>query len=259
MTIKWTGFPSPAVATSSDILVGLAGDTANGRFNASSFLFVANNLSDVASKTTSFNNLSPLTTKGDVIWFDGANNARLAVGTANQILSVGASNTLTWIDNVPAAALLIANNLSDVANVATSQTNLGLGTTNDVNFKSVTTTDKITATFFSSTTGLNLLSHTNALTAHAGGGQGSATLLPSQINRVTTVANAADSVILPAALVGTYIVVINAAASNAMNCFPASGEAINALSANTALSIAANSTVIFFCAIGAVWNTVVTA
>lgn len=104
-----------------------------------------------------------------------------------------------------------------------------------------------------------IASAVNALTAHAGGGQGSATALTKQINRVTTVGTAGDSVILPAATAGLAITVINAAAANAMDVFPQSGEVINALAADTALSVAANKTVIFFCAVNGTWNSVVTA
>jgi len=99
----------------------------------------------------------------------------------------------------------------------------------------------------------------NALTAHVGGGQASALALTSDINRVTTVASAGDSVKLPAAVAGRQVTVMNSAAANAMDCFPQSGEIINALSANTALSIAANKTVIFSCAVDGTWNSVLTA
>lgn len=265
MTIQWTGFPASVAATASDVLVGLAGGTTNARFNANSFLFKANNLSDVANKTTSFNNVSPLTTKGDLIWYNGG-NVRLAVGTTNQILSVGASSVLTWINN---PGLLIANNLSDLNSVPTALTNLGLSSADDVTFNSLTSTTSVTGdTLVANTsstspsfisTGLDILSHVNALTAHAGGGQASALSLTKTINRVTTVASSGDSVKLPAALAGQSVVVINAAASNPMDCFPASGEVINALTADTALSIVANTTVMFFCAVNGTWNSIVTA
>lgn len=68
-------------------------------FSATSVLLKANNLSDVANTTTSFNNISPLTTKGDLIGFDGTDNVRLGVGGSNrQILQVnsGASTGLAW-------------------------------------------------------------------------------------------------------------------------------------------------------------------
>ena len=67
-------------------------------FSASSVLLKANNLSDVASLTTSFNNISPLTTKGDLLTYN-AGNVRLAVGMSDgQILQVssGAATGLAY-------------------------------------------------------------------------------------------------------------------------------------------------------------------
>lgn len=100
---------------------------------------------------------------------------------------------------------------------------------------------------------------TNGITAFAGGGQGSAVELVSGINRVTTVATAADSVKLPAAKAGQSITVVNAAASNAMAVFPQTGEIINALSANASLSVAANKAINFYCAVDGTWNSLLTA
>jgi len=97
------------------------------------------------------------------------------------------------------------------------------------------------------------------LTAHAGGGQASALALTARVNQVSTVATAADSVVLPAAIAGEEIVVINAAAANAMNVFPATGDAINALAANTALSVVANKAIMFVCAVNGTWNSILTA
>jgi hypothetical protein len=67
-------------------------------FSASQVLLKANNLSDVASPTTSFNNISPLTTKGDLIGFS-TQNIRVAVGATNaQILQVNSAATagISW-------------------------------------------------------------------------------------------------------------------------------------------------------------------
>lgn len=102
----------------------------------------------------------------------------------------------------------------------------------------------------------------NALTAKAGGGQAShtaATTLILGLNRVTTVATAADSVLLPAALAGMYLVVTNAAAANSMNVFPAVGDNVNALADDAAFAVAANKTALFFCAVDGTWNAVLTA
>lgn len=100
----------------------------------------------------------------------------------------------------------------------------------------------------------------NGLTALAGGGQaGAVALYPRTINRVTTVASAADSVQCPHAAAGETFIVINAAAANSMNVFPQSGEIINALAANAALAVAANKAVLFACAVDGTWNTNLTA
>jgi hypothetical protein len=102
-------------------------------------------------------------------------------------------------------------------------------------------------------------SSANGLTAFAGGGQGSATLLPAMTNRVTTVASANDSVKLPPSAVGMQITVINAAATNSMNLFPATGESINALGANAAFAVAAGKSVEAYCANLGQWHTILSA
>lgn len=99
----------------------------------------------------------------------------------------------------------------------------------------------------------------DSLTAHAGGGQGSATPLTAMFNRVTTVATAADSVVLPASVAGMCITVTNAAAANSMNVFPASGDAINALAANAAFAMAAGKTAEFVCITAGQWHAILSA
>lgn len=112
---------------------------------------------------------------------------------------------------------------------------------------------------YSVNTGRISKSVANALTAKAGGAQVGATACPADVNRFTVVATAADSAILPAALPGVELTVINAAAANSMNVFPAVGEAINALAANTAFAVAANKHCVFTCAVAGVWNSNLTA
>ena len=106
---------------------------------------------------------------------------------------------------------------------------------------------------------LNGLVAVNALTAKAGGGQGSATPLPAVINRVTTVASANDSVLLPAAAPGLQITVTNAAATNSANVFPGTGDQINSLGANAAFALAAGKTVTFFSTVAGQWHSILSA
>jgi hypothetical protein len=103
------------------------------------------------------------------------------------------------------------------------------------------------------------LSSVDNLTAKAGGGQSGATPLTAMMNRVVTVASAADSVLLPASAAGMNLTVINAHASNSMNMFPATGETINALSANAAFAVAAGKTVEVYCVSAGQWHTILSA
>lgn len=67
-------------------------------FSATDVLLKANNLSDVANTTTSFNNISPLSVKGDLIGFS-TQNIRVAVGATNQqVLQVDSAATagISW-------------------------------------------------------------------------------------------------------------------------------------------------------------------
>jgi hypothetical protein len=108
--------------------------------------------------------------------------------------------------------------------------------------------------------GLPTTTSISGLTAHAGGGQGSATALPAMLNRVTTVASAGDSVVLPSAVAGIQgLVVVNATATNSMNVFPASGDAINALGANAAFAVAAGKAATFYCTNAGQWHSVLSA
>ncbi len=69
--------------------------------NPSNYLLKANNLSDVTTKSTSFDNLSPMSAGGDII-YGGASGTgtRLANGSAGQVLqSNGTTLAPSWVTN----------------------------------------------------------------------------------------------------------------------------------------------------------------
>ncbi len=101
--------------------------------------------------------------------------------------------------------------------------------------------------------GLCLHKASNAITAFATGGQSSATALTSTINSITVCATAADSVKLPTATAGSIIQVSNLGAAYA-NVFPATGDLIDALAANAAVSLPVGGGIIFTCAITGSWK-----
>jgi hypothetical protein len=104
----------------------------------------------------------------------------------------------------------------------------------------------------------DLFSAADGLTARAGGGQGTATAITTQMARFTTVATIADSAVLPAAVPGMSYTVSNAAA-NSMNVFPATGEIINGLAANAAFAVAGAKTCEFVCMKSGQWHTLLSA
>lgn len=92
------------------------------------------------------------------------------------------------------------------------------------------------------------------LTAHAGGGQGSATLLPSQANLIGTVASPGDSVALPASTPGAVVTVVNSGA-NAAQVFGAGTDTINGVATGTGVPQMPNSTVVYTCIVAGAWTT----
>jgi hypothetical protein len=96
----------------------------------------------------------------------------------------------------------------------------------------------------------------NAITAHSGGGQANAVQLNAMACFIATVAVAGDSVVLPHAQPGMEISVINqSATATGPNVFPATGETINALSANTAIAVGPQSILMFYCGVAGSWWT----
>lgn len=106
--------------------------------------------------------------------------------------------------------------------------------------------------------GLQTLSTQDTLTAKAGGGQGGGPTINRMMNRFTTVATLNDSGTLPVSANGMQIVIVNAGA-NSMNVFPAVGEQINALGANTAFAIASGKTATFYCCTAGQWHSILSA
>jgi len=94
----------------------------------------------------------------------------------------------------------------------------------------------------------------DAITAAAGGGQANAYPLNAQTNRITVVATAGDSVMLPPAVLGYEISIINAA-SKPVQVFGVGTDTVNGVAAATGVSQMALSTVIYSCGSPGLWHT----
>lgn len=94
---------------------------------------------------------------------------------------------------------------------------------------------------------------TDAITAHAGGGQGSAVLMTSSNNTVATVATAGDSVKLLPAFPGNIQIVTNAAA-NAMQVFGSGTDTVNGVATGTGVSQAGGVTTVYQSTVAGAWH-----
>lgn len=93
-TVGWadaagTGSVTSVAVTSSDLTVGGSPITTSGTITlALNTVSIAKGGTGQTSKTPAFDALAPTTTTGDLIYYNGTDNVRLAIGTANQVLKV---------------------------------------------------------------------------------------------------------------------------------------------------------------------------
>ncbi len=106
---------------------------------------------------------------------------------------------------------------------------------------------------------LMTVSYTDGVTAHAGGGRASAVPITTMITRVTIVASAADSVVLPPAAPGLDLTIINAAATNAMQVFAGGSDTIDGTAGATGVSQAAGKTVQYISTAAGAWHRLISA
>ena len=104
-------------------------------------------------------------------------------------------------------------------------------------------------------TGAQLMGGTpkDSITAHAGGGRGSASALQYGWNRISVCATNADSVVLPAAVAGASVVVINDGAANAQ-IFGAASDTVDGVTGSTGVVITAAKRDILFCLTAGAWQ-----
>jgi hypothetical protein len=106
------------------------------------------------------------------------------------------------------------------------------------------------------------MSTLNGVTARAGGTQVASTpVMSAAINRVTVCATGGDSVLLPSAIAGQSISVINSgvASMNVFSSLSSVSDTINGTVGSTAFAIAAGKTAEFICPVLGAWFVVLSA
>lgn len=99
---------------------------------------------------------------------------------------------------------------------------------------------------------------TDGLVAKAGGGRSGATVLVAPQSHVTTVATAADSVVLPKAVVGLSIETVNSGA-NSMQVFANGSDTIDGTAGATGVAHAAGKSAKYSCVQAGVWKRLLSA
>lgn len=99
-----------------------------------------------------------------------------------------------------------------------------------------------------------MLATQDGIIAFPGGGQTSARQITAYINRVATVATAADSVKLPSSAPGRFITIVNDTA-NALQVFGHTVATINNVVAATGISQPGNSVVTYYAPVAGKWFT----
>jgi hypothetical protein len=99
---------------------------------------------------------------------------------------------------------------------------------------------------------LQTISFINNLTAHSGGGQGSALPVTASLSRFTVVAAPGDSVKLPVSAPGLVVSLINSGA-NPMQVYGAGTDTINGVATATGVSQMQNSIVNYACPVAGLW------
>lgn len=143
--------------------------------NPADYLLVANNLSDVAAKATSFNNVSPVTSTGDLIVGNGSNsNTRLGIGTQYQVLQANATTAAydaVHLDQAAAVTGVLPN--TNTTAVSTNTASKIVTRDSSGNFSAGTISAALTGTASGNTTytasnhGVVVSSSTNAMTVIA--------------------------------------------------------------------------------------------
>lgn len=116
-------------------------------------------------------------------------------------------------------------------NITSVGTLVSLTVTGNISSNNLSTSNNVAATYF--------IPSVNNNVSAAGATQGTATLIASQINVISTVSSG-QGVVMPTAISGMRLTLINTSA-NSCSVYPATGGTINSLGTNTAFALAAGA------------------
>jgi len=184
--------------------------------------------------------------------------ANATFATSAGTVTTAAQSNITSVGTLSALTVTatITGNISGSAGSATTA-----GTVTTAAQPNITSTGTLTSVSSSGNiTGANVIANSYYIRSVAtsisanGISQGTATVLAKEFNVVSSV-SAGQGVVLPTAVAGMCIIITNSSATN-LAVYPASGAAINSLSANAALTHGAGATLQYIAPTTTQWYTV---
>ena len=209
---------------------------------------------------TSVGTLTSLGVNGNITAVNVTANTGIFTGNAAGLTNIPAANINGTVSSASTAVTVTASaqpnitsvgtlsNLSVSGNVSVAgNIQTGTGTGGDiVGVNAITANTFISSKYMLRSVGTGISAN--------GSAQGDATSLSKEINVVSTVSTG-QGVVLPTAQAGMVLYITNISA-NSLNVYPASGGAINNLSANAAFTQSAGSTITFVAPTSTQWYTV---
>jgi hypothetical protein len=204
---------------------------------------IGTTLTTAADWDAEYNEFNAITGTGSVVLSTSPTLVTPALGTPS-------SGTLTSCTGLPVSGITASTStalgvgsieLGHASDTTLSRSSAGVLAVEGVVVPTVSSTSTLTnKTLTTPVLNSAVVNNNNAVSA-AGSTQGTATALTVDYNVITTVA-ASTGVVLPTATAGRRIVIVNKGA-NTLSIYPATGGAINALSANAAIQVAANGSI----------------
>lgn len=220
-------------------------------------------LSGTLNLTHGGTNASLTATAGGIVYSTASALAISAAGTTGQFVLSGGTGAPTFLTN---STPIVDDTGSTTLIVGTTFNILGTANQITTTASSQTVTASLSSTLIApgsvevttnlTVDGLTYESAATNITAHAGGGQASATQLTKSYNVITVVATAGDSVKLPASGMGLEVSVVNASATAAMAVFPSTGDQIDGGAVNASVTIPVGGTATFQSVNAGNWYTI---
>lgn len=180
------------------------------------------------------------------------NDAEADISASLEVLNSLAPAELTYLDGITAG-------IGAATKAVVLDANVGItGIVHCTTSNLLCTTATMTTASITNATVSGNFAIKRATVAAAGSAQGNAASITAGFTSVTA-SDGTKGVVMPAGTAGALVLVANTVAGQNLNVYPASGAAIDAGSANAAVTVAGSKTQLFVCDSSTQWWSILTA